>query len=177
MDILLNAEYQLTVFLNSIVINSSLLVDVVRFFAIAAIFFIVGFVVLNLFVNMPFFSISGRLFFIEALFAGTLSWGVNQLISLIYWRSRPFAALGNNIQALIEMDFVSKSFPSDHAAVAMSLALVTFLWSPRVGIWFVVLAILIGVARFFAGVHYPSDIIVGLAIGGFIGWLVHRFFV
>lgn len=108
---------------------------------------------------------------------GTAAWMINQLISLFYWRKRPFAFSPDDIHLLVSKDIFSKSFPSDHAAVAMSLAMIIFLWSPRVGIWFVILAALIGVARIFAGVHYPSDVIIGLMLGAIIGWFIHRFFI
>lgn len=173
----LNAEYQLTVLLNSMIIDYGWLVGVVQFFAVVAIFLIVGFVALSLFINWPFFRISGKLLFLEALLSGAAAWLVNQFIGLLYWRKRPFAVFSDNIHSLVNKDVLAKSFPSDHAAVAMSLAIIIFLWSPRVGIWFIALAVLISVARIFAGVHYPSDVIVGLALGAIIGRTIHRFFV
>jgi undecaprenyl-diphosphatase len=56
-----------------------------------------------------------------------------------------------------------QSFPSDHATAAFGLALATFaLLSRRWGAALFVLALLIGFARVYVGIHYPGDIGGGL---------------
>ncbi len=59
----------------------------------------------------------------------------------------------------------SPSFPSGHAATAAAGALaLTRLW-PAVAIPAWTLAILIGTSRIALGVHFPSDVLMGFAIG------------
>lgn len=176
MEQIVSAEASITVILNQLVQGDVFMVEVVRFFAIGAIFIIAAVAFVSLVVNVRFIRVSGKLFFIESILAGTVSWTVNQMISFAVWRARPFAAYPDAILSFVDKSPLTKSFPSDHAAVAMSLAVVIYLWSPRAGMWFMLLAVLIGIARIFAGIHYPSDIIAGLFIGALVGYGIHKLF-
>ena len=57
------------------------------------------------------------------------------------------------------------SMPSCHAATAFALAMVVN--RP----WAFALALLIALSRSVAGVHYPSDLMAGAAVGIVIGWV------
>jgi len=81
------------------------------------------------------------------------------------------------VKALISESVTQKSFPSDHTAVAFALAWLIYLWSPKAGIWFLALALLIGVARIIVGIHYPTDILAGMLLGIFFAWFIHKFFI
>ncbi|MBI4250503.1 phosphatase PAP2 family protein [Candidatus Uhrbacteria bacterium] len=95
-----------------------------------------------------------------------LAYGINALISLVWYRDRPFVSL--DAQPLFDTHYLHDSFPSDHAALAMALAASIFLCAPRTrGVYAIVIAVLIGVARIMAGVHYPSDILAGFGVGLF----------
>jgi undecaprenyl-diphosphatase len=67
------------------------------------------------------------------------------------------------------------SFPSDHAALWMAIAAGIFLvWR-----WIGVLAILhciilVCLPRIYLGLHYPTDVIAGAAIGAVSAWIVTR---
>ena len=64
------------------------------------------------------------------------------------------------------------SFPSSHAAngVAVALALTLAARLPRRAALAVLsLGLLVGASRVFVGVHYPSDVAAGWAVGGLIG--------
>ena len=63
------------------------------------------------------------------------------------------------------------SFPSGHAAAALSVALpFAALAAPGVSGAFVAVGILVGLSRCYLGVHYPGDVIVGwtLALGSYL---------
>jgi undecaprenyl-diphosphatase len=102
-----------------------------------------------------------------------------EIIWFFYFRSRPFAAhsVFQYIQPMTE-----KSFPSGHAAFFFGLAAAVYFFqkkvhserSRRAGYWFFAGAFLISVARVFAGIHYPSDILAGAAIGIVTGWATSR---
>ncbi|MDT0343406.1 phosphatase PAP2 family protein [Streptomyces litchfieldiae] len=57
------------------------------------------------------------------------------------------------------------SFVSDHASVAMAVAVGLFLVHRTLGVVAFALALFQGFARVFLGVHYPSDVIGGFALG------------
>ena len=176
MPALIQLEQYIVITLNQLALSSGLLLFGVRFFAVSAIFIIVGFFILSFFINWDFFRVTSKLIFIEGLLAGSLAWLFNQFIGFIYNRERPYLAL-ENIEALIGDTVTQKSFPSDHTTVAFALAGIIYFWSPKAGIIFLILALLIGVSRIVVGIHYPSDVFVGMILGIFFAWFIHRFFI
>ncbi|MFD9601059.1 phosphatase PAP2 family protein [Streptomyces sp. NPDC057908] len=57
------------------------------------------------------------------------------------------------------------SFVSDHATMAMALAVGLFVANRKFGIAAIALALLEGFCRIYMGVHYPTDVIGGFALG------------
>ena len=58
------------------------------------------------------------------------------------------------------------SFPSDHAVLFYALSTGLFFISKRVGIGaFVYTSIMIAMPRIYLGLHYPTDIVAGAAVG------------
>lgn len=53
------------------------------------------------------------------------------------------------------------SFPSGHAAAAMSVALGYAAVFPAIAPWFAALAVLVGYSRVALAVHYPGDVLAG----------------
>lgn len=109
-----------------------------------------------------------------ALFGGLFAYITNYLIGLVHFLPRPFAAL-TDVHLLIVKEATEKSFPSDHAAFAFAIAIAVFLAHRRWGVVFLALAVLVGLGRIFAGVHYPSDVLVGAIVGGAWAALVCHF--
>lgn len=99
---------------------------------------------------------------------------VNAIIGVIAFRERPFAAF--DFEPLIAISASSKSFPSDHTAVAFALAALGVLTRPRLAIALFFVAFLIGLGRIYAGIHYPSDIIAGALVGIASAYVIHRFY-
>jgi undecaprenyl-diphosphatase len=68
------------------------------------------------------------------------------------------------------------SFPSGHAARSMMLAVMALGLGPA---WFGLLLLawapLVSLARVMLGVHYPSDVIAGMALGAVLGGIVLQF--
>lgn len=92
--------------------------------------------------------------------------GVNQLVADLWFEQRPFVTLHGVTMLLAHP--ADNSFPSDHAVIAGALAVGTLLFARRWGIVAVVVALLLAFARVYAGMHYPIDVIVGLAIGAVV---------
>ena len=96
---------------------------------------------------------------------------LTEIIRWIWFRPRPFVSHAVNL--LIAHDNEG-SFPSGHVAFFFALAMAVYFYNRRAGQWLFAAAILISVARVFAGVHYPSDILAGALVGMLAGWLVWR---
>lgn len=104
---------------------------------------------------------------------------LNYLITLplkefIPFSFRPFWIEGLPISTLTIP--TNPSFPSDHTAFAVTLSVVTFIYNKRLGIFYFVFAVLIGVSRVLANVHYPVDIVGGAILGIFTALISDLFF-
>ena len=89
---------------------------------------------------------------------------VNLILKNWIARIRPYVKI-EDLVLMIEQqkDF---SFPSGHACNSLACAWVLFrCMKKQYGVPALVLAILITLSRIYVGVHYPTDIIVGAAIG------------
>lgn len=111
-------------------------------------------------------------FFSEAAIAIILSRGIiTEVVRFFYYSPRPFEAL--HFQSLIPES--GSSIPSGHAAFFFALAAIIYFYNRRWGVWYFFFSILIGAARIFCGVHWPSDIIAGAVVGILSGLFVHAF--
>ena len=81
-------------------------------------------------------------------------------------RARPSA----HLQECVPPD--QFSFPSGHTAAAFAIALAMFGVYPLIVPSMLVLAMLVGYARMYLGVHYPVDVMAGAALGMLIGSVV-----
>jgi len=101
------------------------------------------------------------------------AYALNALIGAIAFRPRPFA-VGEAI-ALIEKSAAEKSFPSDHATLAFAfvLPILPVLRTRVAKAIAVVAASGVGVGRVLVGVHYPSDVLAGVA-SAFMVWFAVR---
>ena len=65
-----------------------------------------------------------------------------------------------------------RSFPSTHAADTAAAAAV-FSWAvPRLSPLGVAIALLVGISRVYLGVHWPTDVLAGWALGALVGMAV-----
>ncbi|MGC9610827.1 MAG: phosphatase PAP2 family protein [Minisyncoccia bacterium] len=102
-----------------------------------------------------------KIFFNLAL-ATLISRGIlTEIMDYIYARPRPFSLFG--FSPLVNAS--GASFPSGHAALFFGLGFMIFSLNRRWGYWFLSLAFVNGLARIFAGVHYPLDILGGILFG------------
>lgn len=96
---------------------------------------------------------------------------IAEIIKRLYHHGRPYVIL-ETAKKLISENHNYQSFPSGHAAIFFAIAMVVYFYNKKLGIWFFISAIIIGVARIFVGVHWPSDILAGAVIGIISGVLV-----
>ncbi len=84
-------------------------------------------------------------------------------------RVRPYEVVPD-LMCIIEKQH-SFSFPSGHTCASFAAAFALYKTLPRRwGIACLVLAALISLSRLYVGVHYPSDVLAGAAVGIFAGW-------
>lgn len=116
----------------------------------------------------------------EAIYIGTSvieALGVTYAIKYSFDRQRPFEKYPDRVHPIDTED--SPSFPSGHTAAAFSLATSLSITYPK---WYVIApsavwACGVGLARINQGVHYPSDVLTGAAIGvgcAFVNVYVNR---
>lgn len=89
---------------------------------------------------------------------------VNVTLKPLVARIRPYEVI-DSLTLLVDRqsDF---SFPSGHSAAAFAVAVVLLRLLPkRYGVPAMVLAGLIALSRLYVGVHYPTDVLAGMAIG------------
>lgn len=65
------------------------------------------------------------------------------------------------------------SFPSSHAANNFAMALIISLFYRKYFVPLIIFATLIAFSRVYVGVHFPSDVIAGAAIGTIVALLVY----
>jgi undecaprenyl-diphosphatase len=149
-------------FIHQLADTSKILNGVAIFFAQYLPYVLSVFFVIALFTRKQWRDRLHLLFF--TLLSLFLSVGlVKELINHFFITARPFVERG--FTPLFNV-YPGPSFPSGHALFFFTLATVIFLqMSARWGIVAYILAILIGIARVFAGVHYPLDIVGGAVIG------------
>lgn len=86
---------------------------------------------------------------------------LSRLASLVYFDARPFVS-GQFVPLVVHA--ADNGFPSDHALLLSTVAMV-FWWANRrasIGLW--IFAVLVGVSRVAAGVHHPIDVLGSMAI-------------
>lgn len=94
-------------------------------------------------------------------------------IKLVWKRKRPFAALEGVAPRVSGKRFYKRpSFPSGHSAGYFAGATVLSHYFPVLAPAFYTAAALGAFSRAYCGVHYPSDVVAGSAIGVGAGWIV-----
>ncbi len=146
------------------------------FFAVAIVFFakylpyllVAGFLVLILSKKdwRPRLFLAG-----EGALALIISRGIiTEAIRFFYHHARPFEAL--SLAPLVSA--MGNSFPSGHAALFFALGMVVAYENRLWGWWYFGLSALVVIARVFAGVHWPLDVLAGAIVGIATGAAVHK---
>lgn len=106
---------------------------------------------------------------IHAVFSCLIAYAVTELIKTFIPTLRPFQFDGAlPLTLTVPTD---GAFPSSHSAVGFALAVTILKHDRKVGILYLTMAGLVGIARIVAHVHYPIDIMAGALIGTIISAL------
>jgi undecaprenyl-diphosphatase len=101
---------------------------------------------------------------VAAVLSAGLALAVGKVISELVDRSRPFVADPHGVH-LFSGHAADPSFPSDHATAAFAIAIAIVLRKRGWGIVALVAATVLSVGRVALGIHYPSDVLAGAALG------------
>jgi len=99
---------------------------------------------------------------------------VAEIIKRLYNHPRPYWIL-TNVHLLLAKETES-SFPSGHTIFVFALATGVYLYHKTLGKWLLAAAALVGIARVYAGVHWPYDIIFGAILGILTALVCDKFF-
>lgn len=101
---------------------------------------------------------------------------VNLILKNAFNRPRPWTeydeltAFYESINVIVPRD---ASFPSGHAAASMAAAIAILMGIGKKGFIAVAVAVIIALTRIFLCVHYPTDVLAGIAVGGLCGVAGH----
>lgn len=96
--------------------------------------------------------------------ADLVSLGLKALVQ----RPRPFETIPR-ADPLLGGATIGQSMPSGHAATSFAGAVVLTYLFPRSAPYVFLLAVAIAFSRVYVGVHYPSDVLAGAALGACVG--------
>jgi undecaprenyl-diphosphatase len=101
---------------------------------------------------------------LAAVLSAGLGLAIGKVISELVDRTRPFVADPHGVH-LFSGHAADPGFPSDHATAAFAIAVAILLRKRGWGIAALVAATVLSVGRVALGVHYPSDVLAGAALG------------
>jgi len=148
-------------FLSSIISDVSFLIAV---WIIIGIFLIIRYSLVGIFVCFGLAIVFAIHFIISE---GVLKWG-GKMFSLS--RVRPYKAYPNEIRA-IGKKFLDASFPSSHIASMVGGLTVLVYFYKSVLPFAIISVIILSWSRLRNGIHYPSYILAGIALGLLYGYL------
>lgn len=103
---------------------------------------------------------------------------VNFTIKPLAARERPWVVMEGFVNLVPEGD--PNSFPSGHTNAAFAFALAVCRSAPKkwMKITAIGMAVVMGLSRLYVGVHFPSDVLVGAAVGSLCGlagaWVIRN---
>jgi undecaprenyl-diphosphatase len=113
----------------------------------------------------------------RAVVAAGLSAGlglaVAGIISRLVDRPRPFVAHPDTVH-LFARHAADPGFPSDHTTAAFAIAVALLLRSRRWGLVALAAATILAATRVAMGIHYPTDVLAGAAVGSLAALTLHE---
>lgn len=104
--------------------------------------------------------------------AAIVAYAISEIVKHFYFDPRPFVI--NHLPIFTLTKPLDNSFPSGHTAIAFAIAITIWLHNKKIGAVFLVVAIIIGLARVWANVHWPIDIAGGAILGTVVAVAIER---
>ena len=96
-----------------------------------------------------------------ALVSFPLSYAAAKVASMLYENPRPFVVI--HVAPLVA-HAADNGFPSDHALILSAFAALFMFFNKKASVVLWLIAIIVSVARVFAGVHHPIDVVGSMLI-------------
>jgi undecaprenyl-diphosphatase len=109
---------------------------------------------------------------IIVFFSGIVAYVCAYILKFLFHTLRPFLALPDVHALFFESGY---AFPSGHATFFTALAFLIYFYNKKAGYTFMFFALIIGLARITAGVHFPVDILGGFILGGLVAYFVKTY--
>ncbi len=123
----------------------------------------------------PFLQLKNKILEMTlVLFSILIPWGISAVIKYVVASPRPFLVFEEIKPLFLHGGF--DSFPSGHATFFSALAVSLFLRHKRIGIIYIVVALIVSLARVASGVHFPIDILAGWIIGSTGAFVLYKIF-
>lgn len=107
--------------------------------------------------------------------AGPVAVALNQPLVHSFNEKRPFVTLSHVL--VLTHHSADPGLPSDHATLAGAVLAALYFVDRRLAVVATVVGVLLAADRVYVGVHYPGDVLAGLALGAVVavvGWLLLR---
>jgi len=102
---------------------------------------------------------------IGAGLSAAVALAIAQVLAALVDRQRPFVSDPGGVH-LFARHVADPGFPSDHATASFAIAVAILLRSRRWGYVTLALATVLSVSRVALGIHFPTDVLAGAALGG-----------
>lgn len=94
-------------------------------------------------------------------FIAIISYIISRIAGALYYDPRPFVA-GHFVPLIAHV--ADNGFPSDHVLLTGALAMIVWFYNKKLGVVLWAIALLIGWARVYVGIHHVTDIIGSIVI-------------
>ncbi|WP_371786391.1 phosphatase PAP2 family protein [Streptosporangium subroseum] len=108
-----------------------------------------------------------------APFTTAAALALSAVIKLVVAEPRPCHAFPHAFLVEVCPGIGDYSFPSNHATLAGAVAVGVLLVNRRLGVLAGVAAPAMAASRVYVGIHYPHDVLAGLALGAAVAWAGH----
>jgi len=99
---------------------------------------------------------------------------VGETLKIVYYRPRPFELVSSAI--VLVRKPLDSSFPSGHAMIVFAGATISIIFfRKRYSLPLLLEAFIVSYSRIYVGVHYPSDVLAGAALGSAISLLTYYY--
>jgi undecaprenyl-diphosphatase len=116
-------------------------------------------------------AVATRRAVVAAGLSAALGLAVAAVVSRLVDRPRPFVA--HHGVHLFAAHAADPGFPSDHATAAFAIAVALLLRSRKWGLLALAAATVLSLTRVAMGIHYPSDVLAGAALGALAALVLH----